>query len=437
MLNIVDVISKKRDCEKLTPEEIQFFVKGFTEGTVTDYQAAALAMAICINKMDIEEITQLTMAMRDSGETLRPQDVVDFCVDKHSTGGVGDKTTMIVQPIVSSCGVAVAKMSGRGLGYSGGTIDKLESIPGIRLDLSKEEFLEQLRTNRSVISGQSIALAPADGKLYALRDVTGTVPSQALIASSIMSKKLAIGTDAILLDVKVGRGAFMKNIEMARELASIMIGIGKGCGRMVRCEISDMNQPLGYQVGNILEVKEAVSFLKNEPGIAPDLYDHCIDSSAQLLMMASKADSLEEGRRMAKEAVTSGRAFESFCRLVRIQDGDEGYLQDPSRFPEAPLHRTITADRAGWIAEFDAEAVGQAGVELGGGRHRKTDTLDYRVGITVCQKVGSRVEKGDPLFVVHAHSEDTADFAQRHILDGIRISDTAVEPLPQFYGLMS
>lgn len=433
-MNIVDIICKKRDGEKLTPDEIRFFINGYTDGTIPDYQASALAMAIYLQKMDNEEITQLTMAMRDSGEVLHPQDVVDFCVDKHSTGGVGDKTTLIVQPIVSSCGVAVAKMSGRGLGYSGGTIDKLESIPGIRLDLTKEEFMEQLRTNRSVISGQSVDLAPADGKMYALRDVTGTVPSRALIASSIMSKKLAIGTDAILLDVKVGHGAFMKNLTMATELADIMVAIGKSCGRIVRCELSDMNQPLGYAVGNILEVKEAVSFLKNEAGIAPDLYDHCIDSSAQLLVMSSRAATVEEGREMAIDAVRSGRAFESLSRLVRIQGGDTSYLDDPAKFPVAPLTRTVTAETSGWISEINAENVGEAGVELGGGRHKKSDKLDYRVGIITHHKVGDRVEKGDPLFTIHAHNENTADFAARHILAGYSFRGVPAEPLPQFYG---
>ena len=281
-MNMVEIICKKRDKEKLSQKEIEYFITNYTNGTIPDYQASALAMAILLNGMDEEEISQMTLAMSRSGETLNLSEHAAFSVDKHSTGGVGDKTTLIVQPIVASCGVAVAKMSGRGLGFSGGTIDKLEAIPGIRLDLSREEFLSQLQRIGSVISGQSKHLAPADGKMYALRDVTGTVPSQALIASSIMSKKLAVSTNAILLDVKVGKGAFMKNIEDATSLAKLMVSIGKYNGRIMRAELSDMNQPLGYMVGNILEVKEAVGMLKCEPA-APDLYEHCISSCAQLL----------------------------------------------------------------------------------------------------------------------------------------------------------
>ena len=434
-MNMVDIICKKRDKEKLTRQEIEYFVTNYTNGTIPDYQASALAMAILLNGMDEEEISQLTMAMSRSGETLNLSDYAAFSVDKHSTGGVGDKTTLIVQPIVASCGVAVAKMSGRGLGFSGGTIDKLESIPGICLDLSKEEFLDQLQSIGTVISGQSRELAPADGKMYALRDVTGTVPSQALIASSIMSKKLAVSTNAILLDVKVGKGAFMKNIEDATSLAKLMCSIGRYNGRIMRAELSDMNQPLGSMVGNILEVKEALSMLKCEP-TAPDLYEHCVDSSAQLLQMASKVKTVEEGKVMAEEALRSGRAFEKLKEMIDAQGGDVSYLYDPSEFPEAPFIEIYTAPVSGYIAAIDAEEVGETCVELGGGRHQKTDPIDHRVGIEIHHKVGDKVTEGDPLFTVHARDEATLAYARLRLYAAHHITPVQVEKLPQFYGIV-
>ncbi len=434
-MNMVDIICKKRDKMKLSSEEIEYFITNYSNGEIPDYQAAALAMAILLNGMDEEEISQMTLAMSRSGETLNLSEHVPFSVDKHSTGGVGDKTTLIVQPIVASCGVAVAKMSGRGLGFSGGTIDKLESIPGIRLDLSREEFLDQLQRIGSVISGQSKHLAPADGKMYALRDVTGTVPSQALIASSIMSKKLAVSTNAILLDVKVGKGAFMKNVEDATHLAKLMCEIGRYNGRIMRAELSDMSQPLGYMVGNILEVKEAVAMLQCEPA-APDLYEHCVSSSAQLLQMASKVKTVEEGWKMAEEALTSGRAFEKLKEMIAAQNGDVSYLDDPSKFPTAPFIETCTAPVSGYIAGIDAQEVGETGVELGGGRHQKTDPIDYRVGIEIHHKVGDPVEEGEPLFTVHAHDEATLAYARLRLHAAHRISKDPVEKLPQFYGIV-
>ena len=416
-MNMVDIICRKRDKEKLSRAEIEYFIENYTNGSIPDYQASALAMAILLNGMDEEEISQMTMAMAHSGETLNLSEHAAFSVDKHSTGGVGDKTTLIVQPIVASCGVAVAKMSGRGLGFSGGTIDKLESIPGIRIDLSREH------------------LAPADGKMYALRDVTGTVPSQALIASSIMSKKLAVSTNAILLDVKVGKGAFMKNVEDATSLAKLMCSIGKYHGRIMRAELSDMNQPLGYMVGNSLEVKEAVSMLKGE-ATAPDLYEHCISSSAQLLQMASKAETVEEGWKMAEDALQSGRAFEKLKEMIAAQNGDISYLDDTSKFPSAPFVETCEAPEDGYIAAIDAQEVGETGVELGGGRHQKTDPIDYRVGIEIHHKVGDEVHEGDPLFTVHAHDEATLAYARLRLYAAHRISPDPVEKLPQFYGIV-
>ncbi len=434
-MNAVDIIIKKRDRQVLSKDEIRFFIHGFTKGEVTDYQAAAWAMAVLLNGMTDEETTNLTLAMAESGETLNLDGVVDNAVDKHSTGGVGDKTTLIVQPIVTACGLAVAKMSGRGLGFSGGTIDKLESIPGMKLDLTKEQFLTQLRQYRTVLSGQSVDLAPADGKLYALRDVTGTVPAMPLIASSIMSKKIAAGTHTILLDVKVGNGAFMDTLEKAQQLAQLMVSIGKQAGQTVRAELSDMNQPLGYAVGNCLEVAEAVRLLRGEQP-APDLLEHCIESCAQLLQMGKITASLAAGRRMAEDAITSGKAFESLKLLVQLQGGEVSYLEDLSKFPSAPIILDVTAEQTGWLKEIHARSVGETSVLLDAGRIRKTDQIDHRVGIIVHHKVGDRVERGDPLFTIHANAETKAETAATELQKACVFSEEPVEKLPQFYGVV-
>lgn len=374
-MNAVEIIVKKRDGEPLSREEIKFFIDGYTAGKIPDYQASALAMAILCRGMNDRETADLTMAIAESGEILSLDGVVDVAVDKHSTGGVGDKTTLIVQPIVSACGVPVAKMSGRGLGFSGGTIDKLESIPGMRLDLTKEEFLAQLKKYHTVLSGQSGDLAPADGKLYALRDVTGTVPALPLIASSVMSKKIAAGTPVILLDVKVGDGAFMETIEKARRLAGVMVAIGTQIGRKVYAELTDMNQPLGAAVGNILEVKESIAFLKGEP-VPSDLYEHCVKSSATLLEMAGAAATSEDALALVRRALSSGAAFESLKKLVSLQGGDISYLDSPEKFPAAPIVRTVTADRAGYVHAIRARIVGEASVALDAGRITKSDAID-------------------------------------------------------------
>lgn len=435
-MNIVNIIIKKRDRLKLTEEEIRYFIEGYTRGDIPDYQAAALCMAIFQQGMDAEETTLMTMAMARSGEMLSLSEAADFSVDKHSTGGVGDKTTLIVQPIVNACGLSVAKMSGRGLGYSGGTIDKLESIPGMKLDLSKEAFLKQLKELGSVITGQSKDLAPADGKLYALRDVIGCVEAIPLIASSIMSKKLAVSTNAILLDVKVGSGAFMKDLDSARELATRMCEIGRRCGRVMRAELSDMNQPLGWAVGNILEVKEAISFLKNEPNQAPDLYEHCIDSSAQLLQMAGKVKTIEEGKAKAEAVLRDGSAFESLRRLVSAQGGDVSYLDHPEKFPVAPIIRTFNAASDEYLSAIDAQSVGETSVELGAGRRKKTDPIDHRVGIILHHKVGDFVRKGDPLYTVHADTQEHLANVAAGLMEAFQFSSEPVERLPQFYGVV-
>ena len=336
IMRAVDIIIKKRDHLELTPEEIKFFVEGFTKGLIPDYQLAAWAMAVLLNGMTPEETASLTMAMARSGDILDLSGIVPISVDKHSTGGVGDKTSLVSAPIVAACGLAVGKMSGRGLGFSGGTLDKLDSIPGFRSDLSDEEFKQQLIDIGIVITGQTAELAPADGKLYALRDVTGTVPSIPLIASSVMCKKIAGGADGIVLDVKTGKGAFMQTLADARELSELMVSIGKLSGRKVVALLSDMNQPLGKAVGNALELKEAVETLQNKG--PEDFKEHCLVVSSHMLLLGEKAKDLESARRKADEALNSGAAWEKFLQFVGHQFGDVSVVKDTSKLPDAEIH---------------------------------------------------------------------------------------------------
>src|SRR5512142_1628509 len=350
-MRAVDIIIKKRDKQELSLAEIEFFIKSFISGEVADYQASALLMAIVLNGMTPRETTDLTLAMANSGHMLDLSDVVDRAVDKHSSGGVGDKTSLAVLPIVAACGLPVGKMSGRGLGFSGGTLDKMESIPGYRVDLNTDEFIKQLKEKGIVLTGQSLDLAPADGKLYALRDVTGTVPSIPLIASSIMSKKIAAGAQAIVLDVKVGKGAFMETLGMARQLAGLMTQIGELAGRKTVCLLSDMNQPLGNAVGNALEVKEAIDALRG--GGPADFREHCLHVSAHMLVVGQRAKDLEQGRRMAEESIANGSAFQKFRVLVEAQGGDVSYVDDPSRLPKARLGEVVKAPRGGWLSQVD------------------------------------------------------------------------------------
>src|SRR5512135_615535 len=356
-MRAVDIIIKKRDRHELSLEEIEFFIRGFTNGDIPDYQASAFAMAVLLNGMSPRETTDLTLTMAHSGSMLDLSDVVDLAVDKHSSGGVGDKTSLSVLPIVAACGLPVGKMSGRGLGFSGGTLDKLESIPGYRVDLSTAEFMKQLKEKGIVLTGQSMDLAPADGKLYSLRDVTGTVPSVPLIASSIMSKKIAAGAQANVVDVKVGKGAFMETLDMARELAALMTQIGELAGRKTICLLSDMNQPLGHAVGNALEVKEAIDALKG--GGPADFREHCLHVSAHMLVVGKRAGDLEAGRHMAKKAMADGTAFEKFRTLVQAQGGDVSYVDHPEKLPQARLVQTVGAPRSGWLSQIDARDVGE------------------------------------------------------------------------------
>ncbi len=434
-MRAVDIIIKKRDRMELTSEEIAFFVKGFTTGEIPDYQVAAWAMAVLLNGMTERETTDLTLAMAHSGEVLDLTSIVPIAVDKHSTGGVGDKTTLVVEPVVAACGLAVGKMSGRGLGFSGGTLDKLESIPGYRTNLSREEFLNQLKSIGLVLTGQSSDLAPADGKLYALRDVTGTVPSLPLIASSIMSKKIAAGAQAIVLDVKVGRGAFMETLDQARELARRMVAIGRLSGRKVTALLSDMNQPLGAAVGNALEVREAIDTLHQ--GGPADFREHCLVVASHMLLLGQKAASLEAARALAEDALRSGRAWERFRALVQAQGGDVTYIDHPERLPTAPFIQEVPAPRSGYLRWVDAREVGETAVTLGAGRQKKTDSIDHSVGIVIHHKVGDRVEQGQPLFTVHARSAQEAQEAIPRLLAAHQIQDQPCGPLPLFYDVIS
>jgi pyrimidine-nucleoside phosphorylase len=433
-MRAVDIIIKKRDHEELSREEIEFFVHGFVNGAIPDYQVSAWAMAILLNGMTPQETTELTLAMASSGDQLDMRAVVPIAVDKHSTGGVGDKVTLIIAPTVAACGLPVGKMSGRGLGFSGGTLDKLESIPGFRANLTTEEFMTQLQSIGIVVSGQSADLAPADGKLYALRDVTGTVPSIPLIASSVMSKKIAAGAQAILLDVKMGHGAFMETLESARELASLMVSIGKLTGRRTAALLSDMNQPLGYAVGNVLELLEAINTLQGKGPI--DLYEHCLVVCSHLLVLGQKASSLEQGREMAEKTIQTGRAWAKFREWIQTQGGDVRFVDEPDRLAVSNWIETVPAPRSGYIVGIDAREVGETSVELGAGRAKKEDQIDHAVGVVIHAKVGDRLEEGQPLFTIHANDPKRLAEARRRLILAHHFQDDPCQPLPLFYGVV-
>ena len=431
-MRMVDIIIKKRDKGELSQKEIDFFVQGYCKGEIPDYQASAFAMAILLNGMTTHETTELTLSMARSGEILDLSTVVPIAVDKHSTGGVGDKTSLVVAPTVAACGLPVGKMSGRGLGFSGGTLDKLESIPGFRSDLSTEEFIHQLKTIGIVLIGQSADLAPADGKIYALRDVTGTVQSIPLIASSIMSKKIAAGAQAILLDVKVGYGAFMTQLEDARKLAELMVEIGNLVDRKTVAILSDMNQPLGNAVGNSLELQEALETLH---GRGPeDFREHCMTISGYMLALGGLAKDEILGKKMAENALTSGKTFERFRLWIRAQGGNLTYVDEPSSLEKARYIQQVESPYGGYLSEINAREAGETAVLLGGGRAEKGDPIDYTVGVIVHHKVGDKVEAGEILFTLHANDENKLEQAKRKMLAAHRWSDEPVKPLPLYYG---
>lgn len=433
-MRAVDIIIKKRDGLELSDEEIRWFIEGFTRGDIPDYQVSAWAMAVLLNGMTDRETTSLTLAMAMSGEILDLRGVVPIAVDKHSTGGVGDKTTLVVAPLVSACGLPVGKMSGRGLGFSGGTLDKLESIPGYRAELSTEEFIQQLTRIGLVVCGQSVDLAPADGKLYALRDVTGTVQSIPLIASSIMSKKIAAGAQAIVLDVKVGLGAFMKTLEEGRTLAKLMVEIARLSNRKAAAYLSDMNQPLGRAVGNAIELKEAIATLHGEG--PQDFVEHCLEIASMMLVLGELVKEKSEGRKRVEEVLSSGKAWDKFVEWITAQGGDRRVIENPKLLPIAPIVREVRADRPGYISQIHAEKIGLAAVQIGAGRAKKGDSIDYGVGIEALVKVGEMVEKGQAVFRVYVRREEDGDEVIPRLKEAVVINENPVEGYPLFYGVI-
>ncbi|UQZ47925.1 pyrimidine-nucleoside phosphorylase [Bacillus sp. PK3-037] len=424
-MRMVDIIIKKQNGKELTTEEIQFFVNGYTDGSIPDYQASALAMAIFFQDMSDRERADLTMAMVNSGETIDLSAIEGIKVDKHSTGGVGDTTTLVLAPLVAALDVPVAKMSGRGLGHTGGTIDKLEAIDGFHVELSKEEFIKLVNRDKVAVIGQSGNLTPADKKLYALRDVTGTVNSIPLIASSIMSKKIAAGADAIVLDVKTGAGAFMKTQEDAAELAKAMVRIGNKVGRQTMAVISDMSQPLGFAIGNALEVKEAIDTLKGEG--PEDLHELVLTLGSQMVVLAKKAGTLDEARAKLEEVMKNGKALEKFKDFLKNQGGDSSIVDDPSKLPQAAYHIDVPAKEAGVVSEIVADEIGVAAMLLGAGRATKEDEIDLAVGIMLRKKVGDKVEKGEPLVTLYANRENVDEVIAK-VYDNIRIAAEAKAP---------
>ncbi|MCG1212015.1 pyrimidine-nucleoside phosphorylase [Staphylococcus epidermidis] len=410
-MRMIDIIEKKRDGKSLTREEIEFFVNGYTRGEVPDYQASSLAMAIFFQDMNDEERAALTMSMVNSGERIDLSDINGIKVDKHSTGGVGDTTTLVLAPLVAAVGVPVAKMSGRGLGHTGGTIDKLESVKGFNVEISEKDFIKLVNDNQVAVIGQSGNLTPADKKLYALRDVTGTVNSIPLIASSIMSKKIAAGADAIVLDVKTGSGAFMKTLDDAEALAHAMVRIGNNVGRNTMAIISDMSQPLGNAVGNALELKEAIATLK---GNGPkDLTELVLTLGSQMVVLAEQAESLDEARQMLVDAIKTGKALNKFKTFLSNQGGDDSIVHSPEKLPSAKYQVEFKAKKDGFITEIIANEIGVASMMLGASRQTKEDDIDLGVGIVLNKKVGEHVEKGENILTIHTNTKKIDDILNK------------------------
>ncbi|MBU3215051.1 pyrimidine-nucleoside phosphorylase [Clostridium estertheticum] len=424
-MRMVDVISKKRDGKELTTEEINFFIEGYTKGTIPDYQASSLAMAIYFQDMNDRERADLTMAMVNSGETIDLSKIEGIKVDKHSTGGVGDTTTLVLAPLVAALDIPVAKMSGRGLGHTGGTIDKLESISGFHVEITNDKFIELVNRDKVAVIGQTGNLTPADKKLYALRDVTGTVNSIPLIASSIMSKKIASGANAIVLDVKTGAGAFMKTDKDAENLAHAMVQIGNNVGRNTMAIISDMSQPLGFAIGNALEVKEAIDTLKGEG--PEDLTELVLTLGSQMVVLAKKAKTLEEARKMLLGVIENGKAIDKFKVFIKNQGGDESVVDNPDKLPQAKYKIDVPALTSGFVSNMVADEIGIAAMLLGAGRATKEDKIDLAVGLMLCKKVGDKVEKGETIITIYANRENVEDVKAK-IYENISISDHATKP---------
>ncbi len=411
MVRMIDIITKKRDNVELTKEEIKIFVEGYTNGDIPDYQASSLLMAIFLNGMTKDEVSALTMEMVDSGDKIDLSDINGIKVDKHSTGGVGDTTTLVLAPLVAAVGVPVPKMSGRGLGHTGGTVDKLEAMEGFHVELSQEEFVNLVNEQKLALVGQSGNLTPADKLIYALRDVTGTVNSIPLIASSIMSKKIAAGADGIVLDVKVGDGAFMKNEKDAEALAHTMVQIGNSVRRNTMAVISSMEEPLGYAIGNALEVVEAIDTLKGEG--PEDLTELSLVLGSQMVVLGKKADTLEEAREMLEKAIEDGSALEKFRQLIESQGGNGDVIDDYNLLPTAEYKVEVTSDAEGYVTQIESENMGVAASILGAGRETKESEIDLAVGIVLEKKVGDKVKKGDTLAVIHSNKENVDDVIER------------------------
>lgn len=422
-MRMVDLIEKKRDGSELSVDEIDFIIKGYTDGSIPDYQISALTMAIFFKGMTEQERADLTMAMVNSGDQIDLSQIEGIKVDKHSTGGVGDTTTLVLGPLVAAVGVPVAKMSGRGLGHTGGTIDKLESVTGFHVEIENEEFIKLVNTNKIAIIGQSGNLTPADKKLYALRDVTATVDSIPLIASSIMSKKIAAGADAIVLDVKTGAGAFMKTLDDSRELAKAMVRIGNNVGRRTMAVISDMSQPLGYAIGNALEVKEAIDTLKGEG--PEDLTELCLTLGSHMVFLAEKAASLKEARALLETAIKDGTALEKLKTFLQSQGGDASIVDDPSKLPQAKYQFELEAKEDGYVAEIVADEVGTAAMLLGAGRATKESVIDLAVGLVLRKKIGDKVVKGESLVTLYSNFENVSEVKEK-LYDNITLSASKV-----------
>lgn len=424
-MRMIDIIEKKRDGKSLSKEEIEFFIKGYTEGDIPDYQASSLAMAIFFQDMNEEERAALTMAMVNSDDVIDLSKVNGIKVDKHSTGGVGDTTTLVLAPLVAAVGVPVAKMSGRGLGHTGGTIDKLESIDGFHVEISEADFIKLVNEDQVAVIGQTGNLTPADKKLYALRDVTGTVNSIPLIASSIMSKKIAAGADAIVLDVKTGNGAFMKTLEDAEALAHAMVSIGNNVGRNTMAIISDMSQPLGRAIGNALELKEAIDTLNGQG--PEDLTELVLTLGSQMVVLAERASTLEEARQLLNEAIENGSALDKFKTFLENQGGDASVVDSPELLPTAEYQIDYKAKSSGVVSELIANEIGVASMMLGAGRQTKEDDIDLSVGIVLNKKVGDNVNEGESLLTIHSNRENVDDVIKK-LDESIEIKAQAKTP---------
>ena len=430
-MKMVDIISKKRAGLELTTEEINFFVQNYTDGSIPDYQVSALLMAICFQKMNMRETSDLTMAMVNSGDVLDLSDIEGIKVDKHSTGGVGDTTTLVLTPMVAALGIPVAKMSGRGLGHTGGTIDKLESFEGFSVEISEEQFIDNVNDNKIAIMAQTADLAPADKKLYALRDVTATVENISLISSSIMSKKIAAGADAIVLDVKIGDGAFMKSFEDAKELAEAMVSIGKNVHRNTIAIISDMDQPLGFAVGNALEVEEAIDTLN---GVGPkDLFELCLTLGSNMVVLAKKAETVEEARKMLLKVIDDKSALNKLKEFIASQGGNPSHVDHTELLPKAKYVVEVKSEVEGYISRIDSQHIGLIAMELGAGRATKEDNVDLAVGIVLNKKRGDKVSKGETLAYIYANDEGKIEKATKNVIESYHITKESPKDIPLIY----